>query len=91
MTIIISLQKVMRCTSKHPLLTRHCETGNYHFADPKGFNDCLTSSSLTLCRSDFRSDIFRRDGGRCVITAYDGDECDAAHIIPLSKGDEVLF
>jgi len=77
--------------STHSLLTRCYETGNCHFADPQGLNDRVTSSSLTERRNNFRRDVALRDGNRCVVTATEFIECQAAHIIPLRKGNEVLF
>lgn len=32
----------------------------------------------------------RRDGPVCVITQMSSVSCDAAHLIPKSKGDEVI-
>jgi len=60
-------------------------------ADLQGLNDHITSSSLTQRGADFREHISDRDGDHCVATAVEAEDCDAAHIIPLSKGDEVLF
>ncbi|KAH9962045.1 hypothetical protein BJV74DRAFT_954505 [Russula compacta] len=37
----------------------------------------------------FQSRCIRRDGYACVISQATGEFCDAAHLIPRSKGDEV--
>ncbi|KAI9566899.1 hypothetical protein HD554DRAFT_2315281 [Boletus coccyginus] len=65
-------------------------SGNCIFVDYAGLNDKVTSSSQTPRRSDFRDDVGRRDGGVCVITGAAGEHCEAAHLIPESKGDEYM-
>jgi hypothetical protein len=65
--------------------------GDYHLVDYQALNDRITSSEQTTRRSDFRRSIIQRDGDFCVITGTPGPICDAAHIIPRSKGDEVPF
>jgi hypothetical protein len=61
------------------------------FVDYEAFNDRITSSdSFQTPYHSSRQDIVNRDGG-CVVTLEDEDECDAAHLIPASKGDEVRF
>ncbi|KAG5640052.1 hypothetical protein DXG03_001515 [Asterophora parasitica] len=62
----------------------------YAFIDPEGWNDKITSSALTDRRRTFREDIIQRDGPACIVTAAAGGECDAAHLIPKSKGDVYL-
>jgi hypothetical protein len=44
---------------------------------------------MTRRRARFRTDVMERDGNACVVTRVEG--CDAAHLIPHSKGDEVRF
>jgi hypothetical protein len=61
------------------------------FVDYEGLNDRITTSDGTSHRIDFRSDVIRRDGHACVVTQVEKDDCDAAHLIPHSKGDEVRF
>jgi hypothetical protein len=51
--------------------------------------DQKTSSSLTDHRYKFREDVIQRDGLFCVFTRQLVEDCDATHIIPRSKGDEV--
>jgi hypothetical protein len=63
--------------------------GDHHLIDHNAMNDRMTSSVKTLRSSRFRDEVMARDGSRCVFTRADGDICDAAHIIPKSKGDEV--
>ena len=59
-----------------------------HFVDHKGFNDEYTSSTATPRRSHFRGDVCTRDQ-RCVVTRKVREGCDAAHIVPRSKGSDV--
>ena len=40
---------------------------------------------------DFRDDVINRDGPVCVVTKLEAAHCDAVHLIPHSKGDEVRF
>ena len=94
MAIIISLRKVrLPCTFNHPLTSsdKRCETGDYHLADFEGLNDRITSSSFSQRRADFRDGVSTRDDDCCAITALGESDCDAAHIIPRCKGDEVPF
>jgi len=60
------------------------------YVDYNVLNDPITSSAQTQRRHDFRDDVIERDGQRCIITQQRGEDCDACHIIPRSKGDEVL-
>ncbi|KAI0287844.1 hypothetical protein BC826DRAFT_737455 [Russula brevipes] len=65
--------------------------GEYHFVDPHGINDRITTSSfLTHRRFDFRCAVALRDGDRCVVTIENASICDAAHVIRHSKGDEYI-
>jgi hypothetical protein len=59
------------------------------FIDHQGLNDRLTSTAQTPRSNNFREDVIRRDGHACVVTEEEEDLCDAAHLIPRSKGDEV--
>ena len=61
------------------------------FVDHEGLNERLTSTQLTLRRASFRRDVIQRDGFACVVTQEVGKNCDAAHLIPRGKGDEVRF
>lgn len=47
-----------------------------------------TTSAVTTRREVFRQRIISRDGG-CVMTGAAAEHCEACHIIPHSKGDEV--
>ncbi|KAI0002169.1 hypothetical protein BJV74DRAFT_894451 [Russula compacta] len=65
--------------------------GDYRLVDLNGLNDQITTTSLTQHRSDFHHhDVAVRDGDCCVITKIEASICDAAHIIPHSKGDEYI-
>ena len=61
------------------------------FVDHQGLNDRLTATSQTQRRHDFRRNVIRRDGHACVVTLEPELSCDAVHLIPRSKGDEVRF
>ena len=91
MAIIILLRKVSSRLHLQPSSDKRCETGDYHLANFEGLNDQITTSSITERRADFHDDVSKRDGGGCVFTGMGAAECDAAHIIPRWKGDEVSF
>ncbi|KAN0082622.1 hypothetical protein V8E55_008417 [Tylopilus felleus] len=59
------------------------------FVDYEGFDDRITSTNQTFGRAGFRRIIIRRDGS-CVVTKEPAGNCDAAHLIPWSKGDEYI-
>jgi len=59
------------------------------FVDSEVLNEQMTSTSLTDHSYKFREDIIQRDGSFCIITDEDATHCDAAHLIPRCKGDEV--
>src|SRR5258708_26629263 len=61
------------------------------FIDHEGLNEQLTSTEQTPRRHDFRGDVIRRDGHACVVTREAEEHCDAVHLIPRSKSDEVRF
>ena len=61
------------------------------FVDHEGLNDRITTTEGTTGLRSFRADIIRRDGPACVVTQIEEDHCDAAHLIPHSRGDEVRF
>ena len=61
------------------------------FVDIEGLNDRITTTEGTARRRAFRDDVLRRDGPACVVTQVGERDCDAAHLIPHSKGDEVRF
>jgi hypothetical protein len=65
-------------------------TDPFVYVDYNVLNDPITSSAQTQRRSDFRDDVIKRDGERCIFTREEAEDCDASHIIPKSKGDEVL-
>jgi hypothetical protein len=62
---------------------------NLIFVDIEGLNDRVTPSVMTQRRKEFRAQIVQRDGS-CVITGHRAMVCDAAHLIPKVKGDEVI-
>jgi len=57
--------------------------------DPGGIDD-RTSDALTIStsRAGFRRRISERDG-TCVMTGSPDEYCEASHIIPHAKGDQV--
>ncbi|KAF8433703.1 hypothetical protein L210DRAFT_3411547 [Boletus edulis BED1] len=61
----------------------------YHLVDYQAFNDKCTTTAATPRSSNFRENVCARDG-ECVITGTECDDCDAAHIIPRSKGHEYI-
>ena len=72
-------------------LTVYAHIGEYHIIDYNAMNDRITSSEQTPRSSRFRRDVMERDGPVCVFTLTDGSMCDAAHLLPKSKGDEVCI
>ena len=65
--------------------------GRCAFVDYEALNDRITTTEGTARRRDFRDYVVRRDGPACVVTQVEEDDCDAAHLIPHSKSDEVRF
>jgi hypothetical protein len=63
--------------------------GDCVFVDSEGLNARETSTAQTPHRNRFRRHIVERDGPACVVTKVSEDGCDAAHLIPHSKGDAV--
>ena len=61
------------------------------FIDHEGLNERITSTAQTPRRTTFRRDVIRRDGPVCVVTEGVRGDCDAVHLIPRGKGDEVRF
>ncbi|KAN0097128.1 hypothetical protein V8E55_001574 [Tylopilus felleus] len=57
-------------------------------ADPDMGHTTITSSDPTT-RVDLRSQVIERDG-TCVLTRFHSFNCDAAHLLPHSKGDEYI-
>jgi hypothetical protein len=60
------------------------------FVDHQALNDRITSTSVPCHHPNFRDEVVARDGS-CIITRRVATYCDAAHLIPHSKGDEVMF
>ena len=58
------------------------------FIDHEGLNERKTTTDGTVRRWNLRQDVIRRDGA-CVVTGTEASSCDAAHLIPHSKGDGV--
>ena len=48
-----------------------------------------TSTGMSTRRTTFRQDVELRDLS-CVVSGATADYCDAAHILPYGKGDQVL-
>ena len=65
--------------------------GDCAFVDHEGLNDRSTTTEGTSRRAHLRDDVIKRDGPACVITQAGEKHCDAAHLIPHSKGDKVRF
>ncbi|KAJ2917894.1 hypothetical protein MD484_g2508, partial [Candolleomyces efflorescens] len=59
--------------------------------DPKIGHTSVTSSVATSRRSQFRTEVEKRDGGRCTLSGIDHEGCDAAHLLPHSKGNSYIF
>jgi hypothetical protein len=60
------------------------------FVDYQGLNDNVTSSDRTPRSHTFRDNIIARDGV-CIVTRNAVRICDAAHLVPMSKGNAVRF
>ena len=56
--------------------------------DPDFVRENISVTHPSLCAPDFRRNVAARDGARCVLTG-NSDVCDAAHVVPVGKGDEV--
>lgn len=65
-------------------------TEPYAYVDYNVLDDRIGSSVQTERRRDLRRDVIERDGPFCVITGELATDSDACHIIPRSKGREVL-
>ncbi|KAH9050864.1 hypothetical protein EDB83DRAFT_2226420 [Lactarius deliciosus] len=64
---------------------------NCIFVDYQGLSDQAATSSVTTdCPNNFRDKIIARDGLACIVTRIPVEHCDAAHLIPWSKGDEYI-
>ncbi|KIJ97454.1 hypothetical protein K443DRAFT_9872 [Laccaria amethystina LaAM-08-1] len=75
-----------------PLITwtRHIILLLKSLIDFHAIDDRVTPSAQTLRSSTFRSDAMVRDGPACVFTFTEGSLCEAAHLLPKSKGDEYI-
>lgn len=67
----------------------HHSPANCIFADHEGFNLEMIFSDFEECCSHSKEDVIQRDG-QCIITQLPAVLCDAAHLIPCYKGDEVM-
>ncbi|KAH0826930.1 hypothetical protein J3R83DRAFT_4536 [Lanmaoa asiatica] len=72
-----------------PAVVYYKPSGDCTFVDYQGLNDRITSTERTSRRESFRRDVLLRDGS-CVVTGRNAHACDAAHLIPRSKGDEYI-
>lgn len=63
--------------------------GDYNFIDCNLINEQIISSEETQHSSRFRSQIMERDGSVCIFTGGKASICQAAHLLPRSKGDKV--
>jgi hypothetical protein len=68
----------------------HLAADEPRLLDIDGINDRLSDAytHFHTSQAEFASDIAARDG-TCVMTGEARWLCDAAHLIPHSKGDEV--
>jgi hypothetical protein len=57
--------------------------------DPHIGRSRVTSSISTSRRNSFRNEVAERDGEVCVLTGFEETACDAVHLLPHSKGDNV--
>ena len=62
--------------------------GPMNFVDVDGLNHLKSSQVTTPSRVGFRDNIVERDGSS-VVTGLEQEFCDACHLIPHSKGNEV--
>ncbi|KAH9025430.1 hypothetical protein EDB85DRAFT_217922 [Lactarius pseudohatsudake] len=64
--------------------------GDFIFIDLHGLNDRKTpTTDMNKRTSKFRESVMARDK-LCVITQESLDDCDAAHLIPKSKGNDYI-
>lgn len=72
------------------ILTHHFvgAIGQIMLVDHQALNDRVTSSDMTPRRHNFKGDVLDRDH-HCIITQVYAIDCDAVHIIPKRKGDDV--
>ncbi|KAN0130746.1 hypothetical protein V8E53_011421, partial [Lactarius tabidus] len=59
------------------------------FVDYQGLNDNVTSSDRTPRGHTFRDNIIARDGV-CIVSRHVARHCDAAHLVPRSKGNAYI-
>jgi hypothetical protein len=67
---------------------RFIPDGPISFVDVDGLNHLKSSQFTTSSRAGFRDDIVERDGSS-VVNGIDEELCDACHLIPHSKGNQV--
>ena len=75
------------------MIVAHCSpypisSGSCIFVDYSAINERVTNSEQTNHCTNFRRDVVQRDG-RCMATQCGAHYCDAAHLIPYGKGDDV--
>ena len=58
--------------------------------DPDMCRTYITSSEATVRREALRSDLVARDGV-CVLADFEEENCDAVHLVPHWKGDQVCY
>ena len=51
----------------------------------------ITPSAPTLHHSNFGADVIKRNGSACVVSLGDEPRCEAVHLTPRNKGEEVMF
>jgi hypothetical protein len=91
-TIILQVKFLVVCEIvAHPGPHIPISPGDCIFVDHAGLNTRITTTEQTDRSSRFRQQVMQRDGVFCVITRALATECHAAHLIPRSKGNEVMF
>lgn len=72
-----------------PNILAYAPIGDYHFIDYHGMNNRINSQH-TSHSSGFRAEVMARDGPVCVFTGISDEACDATHLLPQGKGNEVF-
>ena len=72
------------------LFTMNTSSESCIFVDHHGLDEKITTTTLTPRRHAFRDDALQRDAF-CVATGEPAQFCDATHLAPKSKGDDVTF
>jgi hypothetical protein len=90
---IIIIPPLVTCSIRAPTflpLIFNLTIDAVHPIDPSAMNDRASFTARMACCRTFRQHIINRDNS-CTITREAVYNCDAAHLIPFSKGDMVLW